>query len=245
MTEASGAEAAVTRVLRTAVVALAALVAAGCATAVGPFDAGPQQTQPRTISAVSTVELAGSGDLVLATGAPPSLRITAGRNVLGHLTSTVHGDRLTLGDDGSVRNYGRVRYDLVLPAARAVQLSGSGRVEVQTPSALRQISLPGSGDVRVDGLTTDQLTVDLAGSGRVAVSGTTTRQQVSIGGSGDYSAHGLASQDAQVAVSGSGDADVTVSRTLTATISGSGAIIYSGDAVVHTSVTGSGDVVHR
>ena len=238
-----------TRVLRTAVVLLAVLLAgllsAGCATVIGPFQPGPQQTQTRTIGAVSAVELAGSGDLVLATGAPASLRITAGRNVLGHLTSHVQGDRLTLGDDGSLRNYGRVRYDLLLPAARVVQLSGSGNVQVSAPSALQQISLPGSGDVRVDGLATGALTVQLSGSGRVTVAGTTTRQQVSIGGSGEYSAHGLASQDAQVAISGSGDADVTVSGTLNATISGSGAIRYSGDAVVHSTVTGSGDIVHR
>lgn len=234
-----------TRVLRTSVVLLAGVVVAACATVVGPFDAGPQQTQTRTISAVSAVELAGSGDLALVTGAPASLRITAGRNVLGHLTSVVRGDRLTLGDDGSLRNYGRVRYDLLLPAARVVQLSGSGNVRVSAPSALRQIALPGSGDVRVDGLTTDQLSVDLSGSGRVTVAGTTTRQQISIDGSGDYAAHALASQDAQVSVSGSGDADVTVSRTLTATISGSGAIVYSGDASVHSTVTGSGHVVHR
>lgn len=231
--------------LRTTAVVLAGLLTAGCATVVGPFATGPQQTQTRTISAVSAVELESSGDLVLTAGATPSLRITAGRNVLGHLTSDVHGDRLTLGDDGSLHSSGRIRYDLVLPAARAVQLSGSGTVQATAPSALRQVSLPGSGDVRVDGLRTDALSVDLSGSGRVTVAGTTTRQQVSISGSGQYSASGLASQDAQVTISGSGDASVSANRTLTATISGSGNITYSGGAAVTSKISGSGSVVHR
>jgi hypothetical protein len=220
--------------------ALACLVTAGCATV-----AGPQQTQTRTIAAVGTVELSSSGDLVLTQGPAPSLRITAGENVIGHLTSSVHGDRLTLGSDGSLRVLGRVRYDLVLPAARTVDLSGSGNVHVSAPNALQQLQLPGSGNVRVDGLRSGELTVDLSGSGQVAVAGSVSRQQISISGSGRYSGGGLASQDAVVTIGGSGSADVSAERTLAASISGSGAITYTGDADVTTSVTGSGSVVHR
>jgi hypothetical protein len=225
---------------------LVGLATAACS-AVGSFlpDPGPQQTQTRTIGAVSAVDLAASGELVLTGGGAASLRITAGRNVLHHLTSDVQGDRQTLGTDGSVRSTGHVRYDLVLPAARVVELSGSGTVDVAAPSALRQVLLPGSGRVRVDGLRTEQLAVDLSGSGEVTVAGSTTRQRISIGGSGRYSAGGLASQDAEVTISGSGSADVTAGRTLTATVSGSGSVTYSGDATVRSSVTGSGDVVRR
>jgi hypothetical protein len=225
---------------------LVGLGAVACS-AVGPVvaDPGPQQTQTRTISAVSTVDLAATGELVLTGGDTASLRITAGRNVIGHLTSAVHGDRLTLGSDGSVHDAGRVRYDLVLPAARVMEVSGSGSVEVAAPSALQQVLLPGSGRVRVDGLRVEQLTVDLSGSGEIAVAGSTTRQRISIGGSGRYSGGALASRDAEVTISGSGSADITASRTLTVTVSGSGAVTYSGDATVHSSVTGSGAVVRR
>jgi hypothetical protein len=216
------------------------LAAVGCATV-----AGPEQTQTRTIAAVGTVELSSSGDLVLTQGAAPLLRITAGENVIGHLTSSVHGDRLTLGSDGSLRVLGRVTYDLVLPAARTVDLSGSGAVHVAAPSALQRVLLPGSGTVRIEGLRSESLTVDLSGSGQIAVAGGVTRQQVSIGGSGRYSAGGLASQDAVVTIGGSGTADVSADRTLAASISGSGTITYTGNAAVTTSVTGSGSVVHR
>ena len=227
-------------------VALAGLLSAGCSTvALTLADPGPQQTQTRTVGAVSAVELAASGDLVLSRGDAPSLRITAGRNVLRHLTSEVRGDRLTLGSDGSLRRTGQVRYDLVLPAARVVELSGSGDVHVTAPSAVQQVSLPGSGDIRIDGLRTDALRVDLAGSGHIAVAGSTTRQRLSIDGSGEYSAAGLTSRDAEVTISGSGDADVAVSRTLTVTISGSGSVTYRGNPTVTRSITGSGDVVGR
>jgi hypothetical protein len=220
--------------------ALVGLLAAGCTTA-----EGPQETQARAVSAVSAVDLAASGEVLLTGGESPSLRVTAGRNVIGHLTSAVDGDRLTLGSDGSVSDFGSVRYELVLPAARVVELSGSGDVHVTAPSALEQVSLSGSGDVRIDGLKTEMLTVDLSGSGQVTVAGSTTEQHISLGGSGRYSASGLASQDAEVTIGGSGTADITASRTLTATVSGSGTVTYSGDAVVTSSVPGSGAVVRR
>ena len=231
---------------RIAGIALIGLMASGCATLQAPvLDAGPIQTQTRSISAVSAVDLAASGELVLTAGATPSLRITAGRNVIDHLTSDVRQDRLTLGSDGSVHTSGRVRYVLVLPTARAVELSGSGAVQVMAPNALQKVLIPGSGEVRVDGLSTDELTVDLSGSGQVTVAGSTTGQRISIGGSGRYSGGALASQDAEVTISGSGSADVTASRTLTATVTGNGAVTYGGGAAVTSSVTGHGAVTRR
>lgn len=225
---------------------LVALFSAGCSAVGLTFrDPGPLQTQTRTVSAVSAVELASSGEVVLVRGDSPSLRITAGRNVLRHLTSTVRGDRLTLGSDGSLHSLGRVHYDLVLPAARVVELSGSGAVRVPAPGALQQVLLPGSGDIRIDGLRTDTLNVGLSGSGQITVAGSATRQRVSIDGSGDYSAGGLETRDAQVSISGSGDADVAVSRTLAVSIGGSGSVTYRGNPTVTRSITGSGDVTGR
>lgn len=219
---------------------LAALVTAGCATVVGPA-----QTQNRPVSAVSTVELTTVGSLVLTSGDPPSLHITAGSGVIDHLTSDVRGDKLTLGTDGKANHPGTVHYDLVLPAARVVELSGVGSVHVTGPSALQQVLVPGSGQLRIDELRTDELAVDLSGAGNVTVAGSTTRQRVSIDGVGRYDGAGLISQDAEVTVSGAGSADVAADRTLTATISGTGTITYAGTAAVTTSVTGAGSVVRR
>ncbi|MGZ4670711.1 MAG: GIN domain-containing protein [Blastococcus sp.] len=119
---------------------LVGLISTGCATV-----RGPQQTQTRTVSAVSAVELATSGELVLTGGSPASLRITAGENVLAHLTTDVRADRLTLGSDGTVHDVGPVRYDLTLPAARVVELSGSGVVRVSAPALCSRCSCPARG----------------------------------------------------------------------------------------------------
>jgi len=226
--------------------ALVGLLTAGC-TMFGPSarDPGDPQTQTRTVSAVSAVDLAAAGELVLTAGSTPSLHITAGRNVLPHLTSDIQGDRLTLGHDGSTGDLGLVHYDLVLPAAQVVELSGAGTVRVTATRTLQKVLLPGSGIVRAEGLSTEELTVDLPGSGQITVAGSATRQRITISGSGRYSAAGLTSEDADVTISGSGSADVEARHTLTATVSGNGAITYTGDATVTSSITGHGTVVHR
>jgi hypothetical protein len=211
----------------------------------GDADPGADTTQDRAISAVSAVELRTSGDLTLTTGATPSLRITAGRNVIDHLTSDVGGDRLTLDTDGTPLNLGRVRYELVLPAARHLEVAGSGNARAAAPSALDTLVLNGSGDLRIEGLGTEDLDVDLSGSGGVAVDGRATRQQVQLDGSGQYEARDLDSTDARVTVSGSGSADVQVSGHLEAVVQGSGGITHGGGATVDARVVGSGTIEER
>jgi hypothetical protein len=212
--------------MRRTLLPLVAVLLAGCGLTSFARDPGPTRTEDRAVQGVAEVELATSGDLTLTTGGTPSLTITAGRDVLSHLTSEVQGDRLVLGTKGSVGSLGEVRYDLVLPAAHVVDLSGSG-------------------SIRADGLDVDELTVDLSGSGTITLAGRTGRQTVELDGSGNYRAARLDSTDAEVTVAGSGTADVQVSGTLRAVIEGSGTITHGGGARVDTQIDGSGSVEER
>jgi Putative auto-transporter adhesin, head GIN domain len=231
--------------MRRTLLPLLAVLLAGCGLASFASDPGPQRSEDRAVEAVSEVELATSGALTLRTGETPALRITAGRDVLGHLTSEVHGDRLVLGAKGSVGNLGEVRYELGLPAARTVELSGSGSIEAASATALTGIEVSGSGEVRADGLDADELTVALSGSGTITLAGRAGRQTVEIDGSGDYQAADLDSTDADVTIGGSGTADVQVRGTLKAVIEGSGTITHGGGASVQTVIDGSGSVEER
>jgi hypothetical protein len=222
----------------------AGLLLAGCGSFVGGGP-GAERTQDRSVDAVSAVELATSGDLILTTGKAPALRITAGQNVIDHLTSEVRDDRLTLGADRSLGDEGTIRYELVLPAARRLEVSGSGGARAASPSAVGEVVLSGSGDVRIEGLTTQEFGVDVSGSGNVTVDGRATSQHVELDGSGQYDARQLDSEDAEVTVAGSGGADVQVTGHLNANVSGSGPITYAGGATVDRQVDGSGSIEER
>jgi hypothetical protein len=223
---------------------VAVVLVTGCSTAPGqrPDDPGGPRREDRSIPAASVVELAASGTLTVHTGAP-ALRITAGRRVIAHLTSDVQdGAHLVLGTDRPMKHPGAVHYDLTLPAVREVDLSGSGAVLVAGPSRLDIIVLSGTGEVRVEGLTTETLSVTLPGSGHVSVVGTATRQSVLIQGPGGFDGHDLATQRSAVTVEGSGVASVRVGRTLEAVVEGSGTITYEGGAIVTGRIVGSGRI---
>jgi hypothetical protein len=207
-------------------VAAAVVLLGGCALTSFTGDPGPARSEDRPVEAVPEVELATSGELVLTTGDTPSLRITAGENVLDQLTSEARDDRLVLDAERSVGDLGDIRYELVLPAVGTVEVSGSGTV-------------------RAEGLDVDELRVRLSGSGTVTVDGRADRQVVEVDGSGEYDARQLDSETADVTIAGSGSADVEVSDFLVAIVTGSGTVTYGGGGQVERHVDGSGSVEER
>jgi hypothetical protein len=226
---------------------VAVLLLAGCG-AGGFFaeDPGELRTEDRPLAGeISAVELATSGALTLSPGDTPSLRVTAGENVLDELTSEVRGGRLVLDADDHVGNLGEVSYDLVLPSVTELELSGSGSIDALLPEGLERVTLSGSGEIVLDDLAVDDLAIALDGSGRIEADGSTDRQTVSIDGSGSYDAEGLTSEVAAVTIGGSGTADLRVEQTLDAVIEGSGTVTYSGDPQVTSRIEGSGTVRPR
>jgi hypothetical protein len=110
-------------------------------------------------------------------------------------------------------------------------------------ATLNALTLTGSGNVVVDGIEAERLVVDLPGSGTLTGNGAVTRLEVTVGGSGVAQFTRLVANDVQAVVSGSGSIFVTATRSLDASVSGSGAILYAGNPRdVTKSVTGSGAI---
>lgn len=229
--------------LGAASLALATLVGCGAL----PANVGDPVTRDRPIEKVSAVVLATSGTLTIATGAEPSLSITAGEGVIDELTSDVRDGVLVLDvRRGRLGRIGTISYELVLPTVDHLRVDGSGDARADlAPGDELTLEVAGSGGVAASGVDVDELAVEISGSGSVEVEGTAGRQSVNLSGSGEYSAPDLTSDEAAVSVEGSGDADVRVARTLDADVSGSGSIRYAGDATVTSNVSGSGGVEPR
>jgi hypothetical protein len=115
-------------------------------------------------------------------------------------------------------------------------------VTVSLPS-LDSISLQGAGNITVVGINSRSLTVALPGTGVIHATGATTHLAVTIGGTGTALLGGLTARDASAAVSGDGSVTLTATRSLRASISGSGTILYGGHPTrVSKTVTGSGTI---
>ncbi|WP_395727796.1 head GIN domain-containing protein [Nakamurella sp.] len=218
------------------------LATAGCGQA---RDAGPATTAHRTVSGVHAVQLETSGDLTINVGEGESLTIDAGANVIDGLTSDVVDGTLVLGGRSGSWFGGSIRYTLTVTELDRIELAGSGNITgAGVPTGDGMLSLSGSGSATLSGLHLNEVTADISGSGGMTVTGAATTASVTISGSGDFDGSGLTTERAAVEVSGSGQARVDVSGTLTATVSGSGDVVYTGNPTsVQRDRSGSGDIV--
>lgn len=251
------------------VLTLVALLLAAC-----QIDAvtgsGHTATDNRTVSGFDRVELAITGDLIITQGDQESLEIEAEENLLSYIDTTVYGDTLVIGrkEDALFQLFQPtrpIRYYLSMKDIHGVTVSGSGDAKaehIETDDL--GIDISGSGDIIIEALNAGALTVNISGSGNATMndvtadkidatvsgagscqlSGKATDQKAVITGTGDYDAADMESHTADIRVSGSGTGHVWVMESLTVNISGSGDMIYAGDAQISMKVTGSGEVKH-
>jgi hypothetical protein len=187
---------------------------------------GVQASQTRDVASFSAVELAGSNDVAVHVGGKRAVVVSADDNLLDHVTTHVEAGKLVIGTaPGSFSTRVPMKVDVTVPSLDALTLSGSGIVSA-------------------DGIDSDRLAIALPGSGVLRATGTATTLDVDHSGSGDAQLEGLVAAKVHAVLSGSGRIVVTASKSLDATVSGSGAIFYRGDpAQVTTNVTGSGAVL--
>ena len=186
---------------------------------------GVPAMQTRDVATFNSVELAGSNNVVIRVGEQQSVVVRADDNLLDRVTTQVRSGTLVIANT---------------PGSMTTKSPMSVEVDVPT---LTVLTLTGSGNIVVNGIEAESLKVALPGSGTLTGSGTTTRLDVTVGGSGTVEFTQLVANDARAVVSGSGSIFVTATKSLDASVPGSGAILYAGNPQdVTKSVTGTGAI---
>jgi Putative auto-transporter adhesin, head GIN domain len=186
---------------------------------------GVPATQTRNVAAFNSVELAGANNVVIRVGEKQSVVVRADDNLLQRVTTKVQSSKLVIANTpGSLTTKSPMSVEVSVPTLNALTLSGAGNIVV-------------------DGIETESLQVSLPGSGTLSGSGTATRLEVTVSGSGAVQLTRLVANDVRAVVSGSGSIFVTATKSLDASVSGSGAILYMGSPQdVTKSVTGTGAI---
>jgi hypothetical protein len=217
------------------------------------------------VSNFDRVTLEGFGDVFIEQGQTESLSVETDDNLISSLDIKVRGKELVLGVKRGVdiQPSRSVLYNLTVRDLNGITLAGSGTFEVgPVESASLSVSLPGSGDINLKGLTAEQLSIELNGSGNITVGdvdvktaktslrgsgdiqleGKSNTQEIGMNGSGNYLAGELQTGSADVSIPGSGDITVWVEDELTINVNGSGNIWYYGQPHIDQSISGSGDI---
>jgi hypothetical protein len=201
------------------IAAVAALVLAGCSIE----DDGSPRTQTREVRAFTHIANESSVDVHVRVGERRRVVARGGEKVIDDIRTEVHDGRLEISFDH--HGWG----------------GNSASVDVTVPK-LTAISLDGSGDIDVDGISADAFELASDGSADITLAGTADRLSVELHGSGDADLAALTARDADVRVDGSGNAEVRADERLDVDVEGSGDVKYHGDPEVDQHVDGSGDL---
>lgn len=178
----------------------------------------------RALPPFTAVELAGTNRVAIRVGTPQRVVVQADRSVLGKVLTRVRSGVLTVSDRGVLTSRSPMTVVVSVPSLRAATLSGTG-------------------ELTVSGVAAPGFTAELSGTGTLTASGRADRVSATLSGDGALALAALHAREVTVTVPGTGTAAVRASASLTATLAGTGAIVYGGDpARVASSVTGTGTI---
>ncbi len=213
-----------------AILILATLILPGCmffpdkpATVNG---SGNVVSETREVSGITSISLEGSADVNVKFGSTESLVISGEDNIIFLIETNVQNHQLI------IKTKPRMIYVATKPVVIDVSVT-----------ELKGVSISGSGNINVTGLTGDSFTAALPGTGNITLAGSTNDVKISMQGSGNVFADKLIAKNAVVSLSGSGNVTVFASGELDATNSGPGNIRYFGNPTrITKNVTGPGTI---
>lgn len=208
---------------------------------------GPMVTNERTLPEFDEVETSIPGNVYLKEGSEQSVIIEGPQEYVDLLETKVQDGilRMKIRNNTNLLHSGRLRVHIVVPEYRAVVSMGSGNVygENTFNSPRLDLKLTGSGNMEMDKLRSETVYCELTGSGNLKVQdGYTDELEVRLTGSGNFNAQQLESNTVNVSATGSGNTTVKVRDQLTVELSGSGDVLYYGNPVVNSYISGSGKV---
>jgi hypothetical protein len=200
--------------------------------------AGNLFAQENVLGDFNEISIQDNFDVILTQGTTQSYRVEPSDIAIDITTS---GNKLSI-KRGSNKKSATVYVNFI--NVKEIGVLGSANVgssnQIQTDNL--SLNLTGSGDLRINVKATN-VDAAVAGSGDIYVEGSATNLNGSVAGSGDLMAAKLLAENVKIEVAGSGDAAVNVSKSLDASVAGSGDIKYVGNpATRNVNIVGSGSI---
>ncbi|HEY9340988.1 MAG TPA: head GIN domain-containing protein [Hanamia sp.] len=211
---------------------------------------GQVKKENRTVSNFTALSSQGAMNVQIAYGNSDNIVVEADENLLPYIETSVENGKLSIRSKKNVNLKPKSKMSVYVTMTRitALQQSGSGNINGNgafTNDAKTDISLSGSGNIKLGFDTFKDIELALSGSGNIELKGNTTNSiTASISGSGNIDCSGITSNEVQAKISGSGNIKVYAKNSLDSKISGSGNVFYKGSPTNVTSKTGgSGKVI--
>ena len=205
---------------------------------------GPIVSENRNVSGFDKIELEASANVFISKSDDFKVQIEGQQNILDILRTRKRGNTLVIEyEEACVMNTRKLEIYISMPEIKEVQIDGSGDVESEDQFTANKFyaGISGSGSIDMD-VRTQELDASISGSGSIYLRGDTDDFYATINGSGDLKASRLKARIAKLKISGSGSAYIHVIDELSARVSGSGNLNYSGNPSIDFDSSGSGKV---
>lgn len=235
-------------IMRLFLLSTAALLLASCNILGGKRVSGNGNivTQTPAVSSFHSVEAHGSVTIRVRQEAANVVRIETDENLLNYLdVYTENGTLVVKPKKGyNLKPSKKLVVYTSAPAYKSIAVSGSGDIVGEnTLTGNEPLDMDVSGSGRIDmEVALSKVSANVSGSGDVYLKGNSREFSGSISGSGSIKAINLATDISSLHLSGAADAEVTANQKLDIHVSGSGDIRYKGNAAVTQSISGSGSV---
>ena len=237
----------ITRILKglapVAALAAGALVAGcdGVNIQIGDGEGVPLAELDTSGAAPTEIVLAAPDNVIVTHGAALDIDVTGDQAAVDAMRFHLEKDALAISrakDSG--KDLGRATVRVTMPSLKAMVLAGSGTIEADRMDENADVTVAGSGSVKVAKMDVSSLDVTIAGSGDFEATGSTDKLDLTVAGSGSSKMGGLKAGSADISVVGSGDAEFDSDGTVDASIVGAGSVTVNGNATCTVSSVGSG-----
>jgi hypothetical protein len=208
-----------------------------------------QNSEVRELPVFDGISLRTSGTVYLTQGNDQKVELKGNEETLRKLETEVRGNKLTIkfrdSDNWfSWNNSDNFDIYITVKDLKELNVSGSGRIYGKNKfnSDRMEIEISGSGRVELE-VTSNLIETSISGSGKIDLKGKTKDLETRISGSGSLYASELDSENCDLRISGSGKCEVNVSKSIDSHISGSGSVYYRGNPdKINSQTSGSGRV---
>ncbi|MCX6238106.1 MAG: DUF2807 domain-containing protein [Bacteroidia bacterium] len=209
-----------------------------------------QTNQKREIPAFTEISLRIGANVHLKQGSTQSVEVSGKETTLEKLITEVNDRKLVIRYPNeswfSKWNPGPVDVYVTIPQIDGLAISGSGTIvsDGRIESRILDLTISGSGDIKLTDLKGDKVSATISGSGNIHLFGKQNAAELNatISGSGNVKAIEFPADNVDVKISGSGNCWVNSVKKLFVRLAGSGNVVYRGNPSIDSSVAGSGKV---
>jgi Putative auto-transporter adhesin, head GIN domain len=235
----------------TRIVLLASLVVIATASAACTRDtvrgSGNVVAREVAVPSFSRLRVASAFEVTVSPGSQPSLTLHIDDNLDRDVDVGVDGDTLHIGlRRGTSVSDATLQAAVTAPPLARVQGSGSSRILLQNSPAGDDLHVELSGASRLGGaVELRSMRVGLSGASELALSGRVGSVSASASGASHLALERLEVDALEVELSGASNAEVSVRRTISASLSGASSLRYRGAPTLTRQDTSGGSSIAR